>query len=205
LRSAITLGAVQTSARTAAIALVGTTFCLVDADFAPVEVGDLVTSSETLGHAMKATEPMKVLLRHHRKGAGSPARRTLRSSDSDRAAIGYTTDALLRAGRLLDASSLDAMATVEGLSRPILARQVIARASFRLLPGWELVTNLSQRASRTRSGTRANARSRNGSLPASPGTGAGWQAPIISIHVWLVCLANSAQLKPCGQQTVMEF
>jgi hypothetical protein len=94
------------------------------------------------------------------------------------------------------------MATVEGLSRPISARQVIARASFRLLPGWELVTDLSQKTSRKRSGTRANA-SRNGSLPASPGTGAGWQAPIISIHVWLVCLANSAQLKPCGQQTVM--
>jgi len=59
LGPAITLGAVETSARTAAIALVGTAFCLVDADFAPVEVGDLVTSSETRGHAMKATEPMK--------------------------------------------------------------------------------------------------------------------------------------------------
>jgi hypothetical protein len=34
------------------------------------------------------------------------------------------------------------MATVEGLSRPISARQAIARASFWLLPGWELVTDL---------------------------------------------------------------
>jgi hypothetical protein len=106
LRPAITLGAVETSARTAAIALVGTAFCLVDADFAPVEVGDLVTSSETLGHAMKATEPMKVLLRHHRKGAGSPARRTLRSSDSDRAAIGYTTDAYFEPAASLTRAAL---------------------------------------------------------------------------------------------------
>src|SRR5262245_26320472 len=81
------------------------------------------------------------------------------------------------------------MATVEGLSRPISDKQVIARASLRLLPGWELVTDL---GIAKRSGRRAHARSRNGSLPASSGTGAGWQAPIISIHVWLVCLANSA-------------
>ena len=59
LRPAITPGAVETSARTPAIALADTAFCLVDADFAPVEVGDLVTLSETLGHAIKATEPMK--------------------------------------------------------------------------------------------------------------------------------------------------
>src|SRR5262249_14021378 len=52
------------------------------------------------------------------------------------------TSSLASIGRLLDASNLDAMAKVEGLSRPISARQVIARAPFRLLPGWELVTDL---------------------------------------------------------------
>jgi hypothetical protein len=57
LRPAITLGAVEASTRTAPIALVGTTYCLVDADLGPVEIGDLMTSSETKGHAMKATDP----------------------------------------------------------------------------------------------------------------------------------------------------
>lgn len=41
------------------IALVGTIFCLVDADSEPVDAGDPVTSSGTLGHAMKAADPTK--------------------------------------------------------------------------------------------------------------------------------------------------
>jgi hypothetical protein len=45
-------------------------------------------------------------LRHHRKGAGSPARRTLRSSDSDRAAIGYTTDAYFEPAASLTRAAL---------------------------------------------------------------------------------------------------
>jgi hypothetical protein len=38
------------------IALVGKVFCMVDATLAPVEVGDLLTSSGTEGHAMKALD-----------------------------------------------------------------------------------------------------------------------------------------------------
>jgi hypothetical protein len=38
------------------IALVGKVFCKVDATLAPVEVGDLLTSSGTEGHAMKALD-----------------------------------------------------------------------------------------------------------------------------------------------------
>ena len=59
LRPAITLGASENSSPTAPIALVGTAFCLVDAEQAPVEAGDLVTSSNTYGHAMKAEDPSK--------------------------------------------------------------------------------------------------------------------------------------------------
>jgi hypothetical protein len=59
LRPAITLGVTEKTARTAPIALVGTAFCLADADFGPIEAGDPVTSSETLGHAMKAADPVK--------------------------------------------------------------------------------------------------------------------------------------------------
>lgn len=41
------------------LALMGKVFCKVDADFAPVEVGDLLTTSSTPGHAMKATDPLQ--------------------------------------------------------------------------------------------------------------------------------------------------
>lgn len=38
------------------IALLGKVYCRVDATYAPVEVGDLLTTSPTRGHAMKATD-----------------------------------------------------------------------------------------------------------------------------------------------------
>ena len=39
------------------VALVGKVYCKVDANYSPIEVGDLLTSSMTPGHAMKAKEP----------------------------------------------------------------------------------------------------------------------------------------------------
>ena len=39
------------------IALLGKVFCKVDASFEPVRVGDLLTTSSTPGHAMKAVDP----------------------------------------------------------------------------------------------------------------------------------------------------
>ncbi len=39
-----------------AIALMGKVFCKVDAQHAPIAVGDLLTTSPTAGHAMKATD-----------------------------------------------------------------------------------------------------------------------------------------------------
>ena len=41
------------------VALLGKVFCKVDADFAPIAVGDLLTTSDTLGHAMKASDPLQ--------------------------------------------------------------------------------------------------------------------------------------------------
>jgi hypothetical protein len=41
------------------IALVGKVYCKVDADYSPVEVGDLLTTSPTPGHAMKAGDTLK--------------------------------------------------------------------------------------------------------------------------------------------------
>jgi hypothetical protein len=39
-----------------ALALTGKVWCKVDADCAPVEIGDMLTSSPTPGHAMRATD-----------------------------------------------------------------------------------------------------------------------------------------------------
>jgi hypothetical protein len=41
------------------IALMGRVHCKVDADFEPIDVGDLLTTSATPGHAMKACDPAK--------------------------------------------------------------------------------------------------------------------------------------------------
>ena len=37
----------------------GKVYCKVDAEYAAIEVGDLLTTSPTPGHAMKATDPAK--------------------------------------------------------------------------------------------------------------------------------------------------
>jgi hypothetical protein len=41
------------------VALVGKAYCFVDADQAPIGVGDLLTTSATPGHAMRATDPAR--------------------------------------------------------------------------------------------------------------------------------------------------
>ena len=56
LRPAITLGNDRTGFDEVPIALVGKAFCLADARYGPIEVGDLLTTSETHAHAMKATD-----------------------------------------------------------------------------------------------------------------------------------------------------
>jgi hypothetical protein len=41
------------------VALVGKVYCKVDATLSAIEIGDLLTTSSTEGHAMKATDPIK--------------------------------------------------------------------------------------------------------------------------------------------------
>lgn len=41
------------------VALVGKVYCKVDAQYSPIQVGDLLTTSSTPGHAMKASDPLK--------------------------------------------------------------------------------------------------------------------------------------------------
>jgi hypothetical protein len=61
------------------IALVGKVFCNVDADPAPIGVGDLLTTSSTPGCAMKAREPLKAF--------GSVIGKALGSLDSGKGMI----------------------------------------------------------------------------------------------------------------------
>jgi hypothetical protein len=51
----------QSQSRRLPVALVGKVYCKADAEYSPIEVGDLLTTSSTPGHAMKATEPSKGL------------------------------------------------------------------------------------------------------------------------------------------------
>src|SRR5580698_5041025 len=46
----------STSDKRAPVALMGKVYCKVDAQYGPVEVGDLLTTSPTRGHAMKASD-----------------------------------------------------------------------------------------------------------------------------------------------------
>ena len=49
----------QPGANRCALALSGKVWCKVDADCAPVEVGDMLTTSPTPGHAMRASDPAR--------------------------------------------------------------------------------------------------------------------------------------------------
>jgi hypothetical protein len=49
----------QPGAERLPVALLGKVYCKVDADHAPIEVGDLLTTSMTPGHAMRADDPIQ--------------------------------------------------------------------------------------------------------------------------------------------------
>jgi hypothetical protein len=55
----IILGKYETGAPRMPIALMGKVYCKADASRSPIEVGDLVTTSDTPGHAMKANDPVR--------------------------------------------------------------------------------------------------------------------------------------------------
>jgi hypothetical protein len=58
-RPAIILGNQVSEDKTVAVALMGKVYCKVDARRSPIAVGDLLTTSQTPGHAMKADNPLK--------------------------------------------------------------------------------------------------------------------------------------------------
>jgi len=55
----IILGKQQAQKNRVSIALLGKVYCKVDAQGSPIEVGDLLTTSATPGHAMKAQDSQK--------------------------------------------------------------------------------------------------------------------------------------------------
>jgi hypothetical protein len=59
LHPAITLDRKHSGMDRMPVALAGKVFCKVDASYARVHVGDLLTTSETVGHAMKAADPLR--------------------------------------------------------------------------------------------------------------------------------------------------
>ncbi len=61
LRPGIILGRQGEKANRLPLALTGRVYCKIDAQYGPVEVGDLLTTSPTYGHAMKATDHQKTL------------------------------------------------------------------------------------------------------------------------------------------------
>jgi hypothetical protein len=56
LRPGILLGKSRNYQNGAPVALIGKVYCKVDADYDAIKVGDLITTSPTLGYAMKATD-----------------------------------------------------------------------------------------------------------------------------------------------------
>jgi hypothetical protein len=60
-RPGIILGKQSSNSNVVPIALVGKVFCKVDAGHAPIQIGDLLTTSPTPGNAMKVIDPLKAL------------------------------------------------------------------------------------------------------------------------------------------------
>ena len=58
-RPGIVLGRLESRENRLPIALVGKVYCKVDAGYSAIDVGDLLTSSPTPGHAMKADDRVK--------------------------------------------------------------------------------------------------------------------------------------------------
>ncbi len=75
----IVLDKQQSSEHRMPVALVGKVYCRVDASYASIEVGDLLTTSDTPGHAMKADDPFKAF--------GSVIGKALRSLQAGRGLI----------------------------------------------------------------------------------------------------------------------
>ncbi len=78
-RPAITLGKQKSGGPRRPVALLGKVYCKVDAGYSPISVGDLLTTSPTPGHAMRATDPSQAF--------GTVIGKALRSLESGRGLV----------------------------------------------------------------------------------------------------------------------
>ena len=88
-RPGIILDKQRTSAGRLSVSLVGKVFCKVDGAHGAIEVGDLLTTSPTPGHAMKAIDPRARVRSRDREGAQVVGRRE--RDDSDPRRLGLVT------------------------------------------------------------------------------------------------------------------
>ena len=58
-RPGLVLGKPRGEGTTVLLSLVGRAYCRVDADYAPIQIGDLITTSPTRGHGMAARDPQR--------------------------------------------------------------------------------------------------------------------------------------------------
>lgn len=79
LKPGLILGRKSGCADKVPLALMGRVNCKVDAEYGPIEVGDLLTTSETPGYAMKASDPSRSF--------GAVIGKALRSIDTGRGLI----------------------------------------------------------------------------------------------------------------------
>ena len=75
----IVLGRSSSVSTRRALALTGKVYCKVDASYAPIQVGDLLTTSPTRGHAMKASD--------HCRSFGAILGKALRALPTDRGLV----------------------------------------------------------------------------------------------------------------------
>jgi hypothetical protein len=78
-RPGLVLGRDGQSQNRMPLALVGKVYCKVDAQYGPIQVGDMLTTCPTPGHAMKASDPLKAF--------GSVIGKALRPLDSGQGLI----------------------------------------------------------------------------------------------------------------------
>ena len=72
-RPGIVLDKQESQTKRLPIGLLGKVYCKVEAQSSPIEVGDLLTTSCTPGHAMKASDPLKAFGVSHRQGVATIA------------------------------------------------------------------------------------------------------------------------------------
>ena len=104
------------------LALSGKVWCKVDASDAPIEVGDMLTTSATPGHATAGHGPGLRVRRDHRQGARAP-----RSGPRPRPRPRGAALMILRTELGRGVESLEELRALTGVERPASVKEMLAR------------------------------------------------------------------------------